>query len=394
MSDFTFRTMNSSFSLELSGDLDSSEVGREVTVALPLFLTLICLVGFSGNLLLISILIHDFRRGKCSVVNCLVINLGATDLLLILFCIPVRIVSYAQQSWLFGSFVCRTTEWFLHSCLAVKSFTLAAIAHARYRHVLTPPKCLSFSKKPVLVTLLLTWPLSLLLPLPQLVFTQLRMVKEGLTCSFDIPDYASNFMNVFSKLYPLLAYVVPMFFSFCCYLRVLRRKDKRNRAPNPRTLSRRITSMLMSVSLAFDAMWLPEWIVWIWSRHSSYGLLQPPTALMVLAQVILFLNCTINPAVFLAVSDEFREGFKNIWSTCRQCDGSGPSRGENGSDMVSSTIPSLHDLQSTSADRASQDSKMREEKILPDVEHFWQDRRNTTAGEESDPMPWEHQEKA
>ncbi|XP_044130188.1 G-protein coupled receptor 151-like [Bufo gargarizans] len=378
--------MNSSRSLQFSED--SEEVGSEVTVALPLVLSLICLIGFTGNLLLISILIHDLRKGKCSVVNCLVINLGVTDLLLILFCIPVRIVSYARQSWIFGGFICRTTEWFLYSCLTVKSFTLAAIAQARYVHVVTPPKLLSFSRRYVLVVLLFSWSMALLLPLPHFIFTQIRMDKEGLTCSFDIPDYASNFMNVFSKIYPLVAYVVPMVFSFCCYMRALRRKERRNRVPNPGTLSRRITSMLMSVSLAFDAMWLPEWIVWVWSRHSNYGLLQPPNALMILAQVVLFLNCTINPAVFLAVSDEFREGLKNIWTPCKLCDGSGPSRGENGS-----SIQSLHDFHSTSAHRASQDSKLREEKILPDVEHFWQDRRNTTAGEESDPMPWEHQEK-
>ncbi|XP_075036559.1 G-protein coupled receptor 151-like [Mixophyes fleayi] len=390
-----FRTMNSSGSLAFSGELQPSEVGMEITVVLPLFLTAICLVGFAGNLLLVAILVHDFRKGKCSVVNCLVINLGATDLLLILFCIPVRIVTYAKQSWLFGSFVCKTTEWFLHTCLAVKSLTLAAIGQARYKHVVTPPKFISFSKKHVSVVLLLAWSLSLLLPLPHLIFTQLKMGQEGLCCTFDVPDYASSFMNVYSKMYPILAYVLPMVFTFCCYMRALRRrKERRNRVPNPRILSRRITSMLMSVSLAFEAMWLPEWIVWIWSRHSTYGILQPPNTLAVLAQVILFLNCILNPGVFLAVSEEFREGFKNMWTVlkCKKCNGSCPSRvGENGSDMVTSTIQSLQDLHSVH--RASQDSKLREEKILPDVEHFWQDRRNTTSGEESDPMPWEHQEK-
>ncbi|KAG8541049.1 hypothetical protein GDO81_029810 [Engystomops pustulosus] len=377
--------MNISGSLEFSGSLESSEVGSGVRVALPLFLTFICVIGFSGNLLLVAILIHDLRKGKCSEVNCLVVNVGATDLLLLLFCIPVRIATYAQQSWLFGGFVCRTTEWFLHSCLAVKSFTLAAIAQARYRHVVTPPKLLGFRRRRLVLELLCAWAVSLLLPLPHLLFTRLRRGRQGWTCGFHIPDYASNFMNVFSKVYPLLAYVLPMIFSFCCYLRALRRKEMRNRAPIPRALSRRVTSMLMSVSLAFDAMWLPEWIVWVWSRHSSYGLLQPPNALMILAQVVLFLNCTINPAVFVAVSEEFREGLKNVWTTCRQCGTTGPSRGENGP----STVQTLHSM---SSHRASQDSKMKEDKILPDVEHFWQDRRNTTAGEETDPMPWEHQE--
>ncbi|KAM8940466.1 G-protein coupled receptor 151-like [Pelodytes ibericus] len=388
--------MNNSDSISFSGGLQSSEAGMEITVVLPLILTIICLVGFTGNLLIIAILLHDFRKGKCSVVNCLVINLGATDLLLVLFCIPVHIVSYAKQSWAFGHFVCKTSDWFLHSCLIVKSFTLAAISQARYKHVVTPPKFLSFSKKHVWVVLILVWTFSLVLPLPQLIFSRLEMKQGGWFCSFDIPGYAYNFMSVFSKLYPLLCYVIPMFLTFGCYMRALRRrKERRNRVPNPRMVSRKVTSMLMSVSLAFEAMWLPEWIVWLWARHSNFGNLQPPTALMVLAQVILFLNCTLNPGVFLAVSDEFREGFKNVWTMmrCRPGNGTGLSRaGENGSDMVTSTIQSLQDLRSTSGLRASQESKLKEDKILPDVEHFWQDRRNTTAGEENDPMPWEHQE--
>ncbi|XP_072263062.1 G-protein coupled receptor 151-like [Pyxicephalus adspersus] len=398
MTSFSFTTMNSSEPLALSSGLEPSEVGMEVTVVLPLFLSTICMVGLGGNLLLIAILIHDFRKGKCSVVNCLVINLGVTDLLLILFCIPVRIATYAKQSWLFGSFVCKTTEWYLQSCLTVKSLTLAAIGHARYKHVITPAKLISFSKRHVLVVLLLAWALSLLLPLPHLIFTQLRMGQEGLTCTFDIPEYASNFMNVFSKLYPLLAYVLPMVFTFFCYIRALRRRnERRNRVPNPRGLSRKITSMLMSISLAFEAMWLPEWIVWIWARHSNYGILQPPNTLMILAQVVLFLNCTLNPGVFLAVSEEFREGFRTIWTMmkCEKCQGPGgvTRAGENGADMVPSTIQTLQDFCPQSGHRLSQDSKTTEEKILPDVEHFWQDRRNTTAGEDNDPMPWEHQEK-
>ncbi|XP_073514054.1 G-protein coupled receptor 151-like [Phyllobates terribilis] len=373
--------------------LEEPGVGLEVTVALPSLLTAVCLAAVTGNLLLIAILLQECRQGRWSVVNCLVVHVGVADLLLALLCLPPRIATYAQQSWLFGGFACRTAEWFLHSCLAVKSFTLAAIAHVRCQHVLTPPRLLPCDRRQVAALLISSWAGSLLLPLPLLLYARVSVDRGTVTCGFHVPDEASSFMNVFSKLYPLLAYVLPMVFSFCCYIRALRRRERRIRVPDPHALSRKTTSMLMSVSLAFDAMWLPEWIVWIWSRHSGSGLLQPPSALMALAQVTLFLNCTINPAVFLAVSDEFREGLKNLWTACRQCDGPGVSRAENGSDMGTSTVQSLQDLHSTSAFRASQGSKTSDEKILPDVEHFWQDRRNTTAGEENDPMPWEHQEK-
>ncbi|XP_029463647.1 probable G-protein coupled receptor 151 [Rhinatrema bivittatum] len=390
--DWNFRTMNSSQYVFFAGGLQSSEASKDVTVFLPLLFTVVCLIGFAGNLLVIAILIHDFRKGKSSAVNVLVIHLCSTDLLLLLFCIPVRIVTYAKQSWVLGGFACRTADWFLHSCLIVKSFTLAAIGQARYKHVVTPPKFLSLNKKHLVGLLFFVWSLAFLLPLPHLIFTQTERNPNGIFCSFEVPPYASNFMDVFSKTYPLLVYVLPMCFTFSCYVRALRRrKERRNRVPNPRQLSRKITSMLLSVSLTFEAMWLPDWIVWIWARHSPFGSLQPPTALMVLAQVIVFLNSTINPGIFLAVSDEFREGFKSVWPVlpCGLCrrHGSSPA-GEKGAEMVTSTIRSLQDLQPV-----PEASGLKEEKILPDVEHFWQDRRNTTAGEENDPMPWEHQEK-
>ncbi|XP_030048030.1 probable G-protein coupled receptor 151 [Microcaecilia unicolor] len=392
MQDYYFRTMNSSQYLFVAGGLQSSEASKDVTVLLPLLLTAVCLVGFMGNFLVIAILIYDFRKGKSSAVNVLVIHLCSADLLLILLCIPVRILTYAKQSWVLGAFVCRTADWFLHSCLIVKSFTLAAVGQARYKHVVTPPKFLSLDRKQLIGLLFFIWSLAFLLPLPHLIFSQTEKNQNGIFCNFEVPPYASNFMNVFSKTYPLLVYVLPMCFTVSCYMRTLRRRrDRRNRAPNPRHLSRKITSMLMSVSLTFDAMWLPEWVVWIWARHSPFGSLQPPVVLMVLAQVIVFLNSTINPGIFLAVSDEFREGFKNVWLVlrCRQC-GIDPNSGagEKGAEMVTSAIQSLQDLRTAPAT-----SSLKEEKILPDVEHFWQDRRNTTAGEENDPMPWEHQEK-
>ncbi|KAJ1211721.1 hypothetical protein NDU88_007077 [Pleurodeles waltl] len=390
--------MNNSQTIYFAGGAQSpTEAPVELTVVLPLILSAIFLAGLAGNLLVVAILAHDFRLGKGSAVNALVINLCATDLLLVCLCIPFRMVTYARHSWVLGDFVCRTTDWFLQGCWVVKSFTLAAIGQARYKEVATPPKLLTLNLKHLGGTLAFIWPLAFLLPLPHLLFTGIQETQKGLFCVFQAPPHALNFMEVFSKLYPLLAYVVPMCVAFCCYMRTLRRrKERRPRGPSPHHLSRKLTSMLMSVSLAFEAMWLPEWVVWVWARHSASDGQKPPAAFSVLAQVIMLLNSTLNPGVFMAVSDDFRQGLRDIWVMlrCQAClKGGRPQAGENGAEMATSTIQSLQDLQSASRPEPSEADRLKEEAILPDVEHFWQDRRNTTAGEDNDPTPWEHQDK-
>ncbi|KAK6493683.1 G-protein coupled receptor 151-like [Huso huso] len=373
--------------------------GMEITVVLPVILAVICFVGVVGNLLILAILIHDFRKGKTSIVNALVINLTTADLLIILFCIPIRAVTYFKQSWTFGSFVCKTTDWFLHCCLVAKSFTLAAMGQARYNYVLNPPKFLHLHSKRLIGVVLSIWTISSVLPIPHVVFTAMEEEQSNNLCVFEIPFYASNFMSVFSKIYPVVAYMLPMLFTVTCYTKaMLRTKPRRIRTSNPRHQSKRITLMLMCVSCAYALMWLPEWIGWIWARHSYNKSSAPPATFMIYVQVLLFVNSTVNPMILMAMSEDFRDGLASIWGLvkCRRPRRAGENRSpkaeENGAEMGTSVIHSLQDLQTLPIEEHSEASANKTGIILPDVEHFWQHRRNTTAAEETDPIPWEHQE--
>ncbi|MBN3285865.1 GP151 protein, partial [Polyodon spathula] len=371
----------------------------EITVVLPVILAVICFIGFVGNLLILVVLVHDFRKGKTSIVNALVINLSAADLLIIFFCIPIRAVTYSKQSWSFGNFVCKTTDWFLHCCLVAKSFTLAAIGQARYNYVLNPPKFLHLHPKRLIGIVLLIWTISFVLPIPHVVFTTMEEEQSFTLCVFEIPFYASNFMNVFSKIYPVVAYMLPMIFTVICYMKtMMRTKPRRNRTPNPRHQSKQITLMLMCVSSAYALMWLPEWIGWIWARHSYSKSGNPPPTFMIYVQVLLFVNSVVNPMILMAMSEDFRDGFVNIWGLvkCRSPRDAGESRSskaeENGAETGTSILHSLQDLQNLPIQGHSEASANKTGIILPDVEHFWQHRRNTTAAEETDPIPWEHPE--
>ncbi|XP_006008821.2 G-protein coupled receptor 151-like [Latimeria chalumnae] len=390
--------MNSSRASEFAGGLQLVE-GMEFTVALPLILAFICLIGFVGNLLMIAVLINDFRKGKSSVVNCLAVNLCSSDLLIAFFCIPIRAATFSKQTWIFGGFICKTSDWFLHSCLTAKSFTMAVMGQARYKFVVNPPRFKNLKPKRLGGMLFFLWSLALVLPVPQMVFSSIHEDPAGNLCFFRVPPYASKFMNVFSKTYPLLAFVLPMIFAVGCYLRILLRNEKKRfRVTNLRHQSKRVTLMLMSSNLAFAGMWFPEWVAWIWARHSSADSPQPPTALLVLAQLLVFANGTTNPVLFFVMSEELRGGLRSLWGflTCRRSRGAAstrnPKAGKNGAGRIASAVLSLQDLQAEASPSNAEASKEKCEKVLPDVEHFWQDRRNASAGEDNDPTPWERQE--
>ncbi|XP_067889412.1 G-protein coupled receptor 151-like [Heterodontus francisci] len=398
-----FSTMNSSADLlEYAGGFQALEE-EDLKVALPIVLGIICLVGLAGNTMVVTALMYDFRQGKSSVVNGLILILSATDLLILLFCAPLRAVTYSKPSWSFGWLVCKSSDYFLHACLSAKSFTLAAVGHARYKQVGNPPKYIHFKCQRVMTLACAIWSVALLLPIPHGLFSTTKRSGRETSCVLEIPPYASNFMKAFGIVYPMAAYGIPMTFAITCYIKALLiNKPRRNRTPNRRHEIRRVTIMLWGLTVAFAAMRVPDWVAWIWARHRYMGSPMPPTALLVLAQVVLFANCTVNPLVLLAVSEDFKEGLRNIWklATCRKArrrsaDGQAAAAtfGEKDSvAMAKSAARSLSVLPTVSAREDMIICRDEAQNIPPDVQHFWQDRKNAAPPENNDPIPWERQE--
>lgn len=381
--------------------------GAELTVALPSVLAGLSLAGLAGNLLLGAVLLHQLRRGRSGppAAHALLLNLCAADLLLALFCLPTRIAAYSRQpAWPLGGFLCRASDWLLHACLAAKSFTWGALGQARYRHLLLllpppppppPPKGPGWGGGRLAGVLAAVWGAAALLPLPLFLFTRLEGAPQGRRpphCVFRPPAHAANFMEVFGKVYPLAAYLAPAAFTWAGLGRALRLQRARGKNRLAKTCgsgggcspqSRRATRTLLGLSLLFQALWLPEWVVWLWERQAApLGGRRnpPPAALAFLAEALLFLDAALKPAVFGAASQEFREGLSSLWGALMGTGGC--RRGKEGGGPGETPQP---------ARGLEGEAAAAPEKVLPDVEHFWKDRRSTGAGEESDPVPWEHQ---
>ncbi|XP_023148135.1 G-protein coupled receptor 151 [Amphiprion ocellaris] len=353
--------------------------GEDIRTAVPVILIGICVSGAVGNLLVLLIFIRDFRSGRGSEVKALLASLASTDLVILLLCAPVRAVTYYKQSWTLGSFVCSTTDWFQHSCIIAKTLILAATTRAK--HTLVPSTATGPLYSPTWIhgALAFIWIVSMMFPIPQLLFASSVQQGRDTICVSEMPVCASDFMSLFYKIYPTAAFVGPAIFTVAYYTKMLHAAV--NHAPSPQHQTK-VILVLLCLSGALGLLLLPEWGTFTWIR---LGYARPPVGLLIFGQVLLYACSSLSPVILMTMYDDVRQGLINIWLvfTCRskkrvpskQC----PKTEGNGAEVGTNAVVNAV-LQG-------------KEKTFPDVEHFWTGRRNTHVEEEQDPVPWEREEK-
>ncbi|KAK7922582.1 hypothetical protein WMY93_009484 [Mugilogobius chulae] len=388
---------------------------EELRVLVPSILGVICALGVACNITAMFILLSNAHKGKLSLINSLVFNLMFADGLVLLFSVPFKAVSFSKVSWTLGWMVCKTSDWFLHTCMAAKSFTVAVMAKACYRYVSNPTKQVSIHLSSIVVVLFFIWLSSCCITIPHWLFAALQKEIQGLNCVFLVPPEARGFMSVYAKAYPLSVYCAPLSFALMYFWKAYGQCQRRSsKTQNLRTQirSRKLTLMLFSLTVALAILWLPQWVVWLWERHLAEKQIEnlffpsPPLLLTLSAQLLTFSMSLVNPLIVLSLSEEFREGYKGLWRrlTLRKQPPPKAKPGPHNPTSLRSPSPrpevSVQSARgrsltpSTSQDQAEQRRVKEEEGIvLPDVEQFWNEREGGSQTAENDPVPWEHQDK-
>ncbi|XP_062856292.1 G-protein coupled receptor 151 [Trichomycterus rosablanca] len=378
----------------------------DLRVLVPVLLSVICVLGFITNATAVGVLVGNARKSKLSLINALILNLLMADVLLVGFAVPFKITAFSRAGWTLGLMVCKTCDWFVHACMAVKSFTVAIMAKACYRYVSNPTKPVSIRLKSIMVLLIFSWFLACALPVPHWLFAELQSEDGRLLCVQVVPPDARNFMSVYVKVYPLVAFCAPLSFALLYFWRAYGRCQRRcTKTQNLRAQirSRKLTLMLFGLTVAMASMWLPHWVSWVWMRHAadSDGP-APPVLFSVASQVLMFGLSLVNPLIVLALSEEFREGYKDLWRrlTLRKHPPKQPKPGPHAPTAPRSPTPrpeaSAHFPPLTQPDQPpveeSSGDGNKDGVVLPDVEQFWHGRENDSMSQENDPVPWEHQD--
>ncbi|XP_029297552.1 probable G-protein coupled receptor 151 [Cottoperca gobio] len=403
---------------------------EELMVLMPAILGVICVLGVACNLTAMVSLFSSAHRGKLSLINSLIFNLMFADGLVLLFTVPFKAASYSKASWNLGWVVCKTADWFLQSCMAAKSFTVAVMAKACYRYVSNPNKQVSIHLGSILVVFFFIWLSACSITIPHWLFATLQRETRGLVCVLMVPPEARDFMTVYVKAYPLGVYCAPLSFALMYFWRAYRQCQRRSsKTQNLRTQirSRKLTLMLFSLTVAMAILWLPQWVAWVWEHHIAEKEIegaQPlvsslPPLLTLSAQLLTFSLSVVNPLIVLSLSEEFREGYRGLWrrltlrkqpptktkagphnptslqSPCPRPETSGQLLGERNIQSSSSQGPcrEAQPQPEQGGERDVDTVSLKDGIALPDVEQFWHERESGLHTEENDPVPWEHQNK-
>ncbi|XP_014068577.1 G-protein coupled receptor 151-like [Salmo salar] len=413
---------------------------QHLCVLVPVILGVICVLGLASTLTAMGILISNAHRGKLSLINALILNLMFADSLVLAFALPFRAAAFSKPSWTLGWTVCKTCDWFLQSCMAAKSFTVAVMAKACYRYVSNPTKQVSISLRSILLVMWFLWLSACSAPIPTWLFSSLQRETRRLVCVQVVPPEAQDFMSVYVKAYPLGVFCAPLSFALLYFWRVYGQCQRRcSKTQNLRTQirSRKLTLMLFSLTVAMTTLWLPQWVVWVWERHAAereaqgpgeggpFVVFSPPLLLSLSALLLTFFLSLVNPLIVLSLSEEFREGYRGLWrrltlrkhtlsnpkpgphaptapqSPCPRPETSGqPQGGDGGLGSIPCQGPRV-DPQTQmeqggvgEAEDEAEGESPRDGIVLLDVEQFWHERETGSMTEENDPIPWEHQEGA
>lgn len=405
---------------------------EELRVLVPAILGVIGVLGVACNLTAMVILFSNAHRGKMSLINSLVFNMMFADGLVLAFTVPFKAASYSKASWNLGWVVCKTADWFLHSCMAAKSFTIAVMAKACYRYVANPTKQVSIHLGSILVVFFFIWLSACSVTIPLWLFARLQREIRRLVCVLVVPPEARDFMFVYVKVYPLGVYCAPLSFSLMYFWKAYGQCQRRSsKTQNLRTQirSRKLTLMLFSLTVAMVILWLPQWVVWLWERHiAEKGIegAQPmvtslPLLLSLSAQLLTFSLSLVNPIIVLSLSEEFKEGYRGLWRrlTLRKQPPSKPKPGPHQPTGLRSPSPRRDPFSQLQGERRLRSNSrqgpsgevqpqpeqqgggreadtvsLKDGIVLPDVEQFWQERETGSHREENDPVPWEHQSTA
>ncbi|KAM4875257.1 G-protein coupled receptor 151 [Thomomys bottae] len=396
--------MNSSLAqLHFAGGYLPSD-SEDWRTIIPALLVAICLVGFVGNVCVIGTLLHSTWKGKPSMIHSLILNLSLADISLLLFSAPVRATAYSKGMWDLGWFVCKSSDWFIHMCMAVKSLTIVAVAKACFVYASDPAKQVSVHNCTIWSVLGAIWAVASLLPLPEWFFSTTKLHAGVEMCLMEVPAVAKEFMSMFGKLYPLLVFCLPLllasFYFWRAYDLCKKRGTKTQHLRN-QMRSKQLTVTLLSIEITSALLWLPEWIAWLWVWHLKATGPTPPQGFLALAQVLMFSISSANPLIFLLMSTEFKEGFKSLWKwmVTKKPPAASQSQGTPAEnvDVLLDKVPSpdttlsIPEKKPNSPDSGKEKLERAEIPILPDVEQFWHERDTAPAVQDNDPIPWEHE---
>jgi len=256
---------------QLSEEDYVSYAERPETYVVPLIFSIIFIVGLIGNGTLVHIIVRN--KSMRNLPNIFILCLAVGDLLVIIGTVPFISIIYTVESWPFGQFVCKLSEFMRDVSIGVTVLTLSVLSFDRYLAVTMPfhkvkDNC---SKKVTIAIVIALWVVSIAFAIPGAYNSHIIRYK----ISDDIQiNVCYPFPQEFGQWYPkmivmlkfIFFYVIPLLTIGSFYALMARRLVESSRQVNGLNvndckhieLRSRVAKMVFALAIIFAICFLPN----------------------------------------------------------------------------------------------------------------------------------------
>ncbi|OPJ88111.1 neuropeptide Y receptor type 2 [Patagioenas fasciata monilis] len=294
--------------------MDSTKI-LGVQVVLIAAYSLIILLGFIGNSLVIYIIVK--YKTMRTVTNFFIANLALADLMVDTLCLPFTLVYTLLDEWKFGAVLCHLVPYAQALSVHVSILTLTVIALDRYR-------CIVFhldsriSKRLSFTIITIMWLAAAVLAGPLAIFREYRYEEipsinlKMAVCSEKWPSGNNRDATIYSLSMLLLQYVFPLAIICYAYTRIWF-KLKNHVSPTSRNENqcrrRKTTKMLVMVVVVFAVCWLPFHIFQLAIDLDLVLIFHEYKLLYTVFHVGAMCSTFVNPLLYGWMNKNYRNGF-------------------------------------------------------------------------------------
>ncbi|NWJ08024.1 NMBR protein, partial [Crypturellus undulatus] len=296
-----------------------------IRCVIPSLYLLIITVGLLGNITLMKIFISN--SAMRSVPNIFISSLAVGDLLLLVTCVPVDASRYFSEEWLFGELGCKLIPVIQLTSVGVSVFTLTALSADRYKAIVNPMDIQASSA--VLwtcVKAVAIWIISMLLAVPEAVFSELAHINETNNATFTAcipyPKRDNMHPKIHSVLIFLVYFLIPLSIISIYYYHIAKTliKSAHNipgeyseHSKRQMETRKRLAKIVLVFVGFFAVCWFPNHVLYMY-RSFNYNEIDPSVGHMVItlvARVLSFCNSCVNPFALYFLSESFRRHFNS-----------------------------------------------------------------------------------
>jgi hypothetical protein len=180
------------------------EMPFDVIIYGSIFYPIIFLIGITGNLLVIYVLLKE--KQLRSFTNYLLANLSFADLMVLFTCVPSAFHDlFAKERWYLGKIACYLVT-FIENCMGIASIlSIFMITFERYYVICRPLNVKSLITKSHILKLIFSiWIISITFNLPFIYLTEYKLAKFFDKNSIEYKCVAKTTMNHWSLYYTVI----------------------------------------------------------------------------------------------------------------------------------------------------------------------------------------------